>query len=439
MNKKNKEIIEVEDTQEISIIDDNIQDSSVIEEEYNNPSSSNNTDSSTDDTQSSSITLVDARLTYESNGKTGRYNKLIVTDSDNKILKDAVENSMNKLEQRFIERIPYDDGRGYLGGSVTRNDSLLLSYSYLYVSSDYEYVHEYKTFDVDTGRELGLSDIITDMEMLPRAMYAECPSVREDYDDFITCMNSIIEDDELYWTADRFGVCLWPSEVVCAGIISAGVYHPFKYYNFPIVLNYKDYPQLLNPIYFDDSSKPILTRLTNNYPAIDDNTIEQIESLDNEKFSSVWEPFYSIPEVGRIAVLADDPEGGMNHCSKITVYNLDTSDSISIPYGDSKTVYISSAHFTKVDSDSYLLVSAYTVNDRDVQEKETTFAFKLTDNSITLTNTAVGLLNNGLGKASTNGFYMNSYDECFGRGLEEYQWYNQNMYKLNNQGVIEQV
>lgn len=128
------------------------------------------------------LTLMFQHL--EASGTAGKYyNRIAVTGGDNEPVKSIINNSMQDLENQAAR----SDGYSY--ASVLRNDDILLSYQCGYVEDNYKHTNYNKTINVADGSELELSDIIVDMEMLPKAMYAEAYQVIDDDDDFIDYIN----------------------------------------------------------------------------------------------------------------------------------------------------------------------------------------------------------------------------------------------------------
>lgn len=384
--------------------------------------------------ENGTLTLMDQYLKV-SDGTDRRYHRLAVTGGDNEFVKNIIESSMRRLEKQCIE----ENGSSFV--SVLRNDDLLVSYNCGFFGSDYAYTNYSKTINAANGNELELSDIVVDMDMLPKAMYAECCQIRDDYDEFIDFINYLIEEDALYWNVNNYGIILKPDDVRTAGILSQGVYHPVKYYGFTVFLSYAKYPELLNGKYFGKpGGEMTMYTLGDSKASLSEEQLLKLKEYENssEDFSYANALFYA--QDLNLIIYSDRSSDYFN---QLCLYDFENNIGCKEMIGDGVTLAADIVpYLAEIKGEKYLIYSiAYYDYDentgKDVYSSET-FVFRIEKNGITLTDRVDGLINLGGGNMSPSGFYMNSYEEERANGMEETEWMALPMFMITDQGKIVQ-
>ena len=365
------------------------------------------------------------------------YNRLAVTGGDNELVKNIIENSMQDLENQVIEN------GGFSSAAVLRNDDVLLSYVSLCEESNYSYTDYCKTIDVVNGKELELSDIIVDMEMLPKAMYAEAYQVRDDYDDFIDYINDLIEQDMLYWYVNDYGIFLIPDKEYTVNVLYAGRTHPVTAYGFTIFLSCDEYPQLFNSSYFDGTDSEMSMSTLSDYKiTLSDNDYDIL--LNNETTGAKYYGYNTIFYAQDLNLfICSDEADDSSDLNQLFIFDIVNNTRCTVNIGD--TISYSGygvPYLAEIHGKKFLLFGIYyskrdQINDVNIFSAET-FVFQINDNNITMTDRVTGLLNYGGGEMSPNGFYINSHEEIFETGLDEAAWNSLPMYMLTDQGKIVQ-
>ena len=380
------------------------------------------------------LTLMFQHL--EAPGTAGKYyNRIAVTGGDNEPVKNIINNSMQDLENQAAR----SDGYSY--ASVLRNDDILLSYQCGYVEDNYKHTNYNKTINVADGSELELSDIIVDMEMLPKAMYAEAYQVIDDDDDFIDYINYLIEEDMLYWSVNEYGISLTTDTVYTAAVLAAGKTHPVTAYGFIIFLSRNEYPQLFNSSYFDGTdSEMSMSYIPDSKISLNDNDCEIIkENETNGVEYSYYNTLYYAQDLNLI-LYTDGDWGAFN---QLCIYDLDNKTGYTEKIGDNVGLILSGIpYLAELKGNKFLLYSMvhskYDQNKGDYIYTTETFVFRIEDHKITMTDRVNGLINFGGGEMSPDGFYMNFYEDMTGHGLDEKDWNSLPMYMLTRQGKIVQ-
>ena len=384
--------------------------------------------------ENGSLMLMDQYLKV-SDGSDRCYHRLAVTGGDNELVKNVIESSMRRLENQSIE----ENGSSFV--NVQRNDDLLVSYNCGFVGSDYTYTNYNKTINATNGSELELSDIVVDMDMLPKAMYAECYQIRDDYDDFIDFINNLIEEDALYWTVNNYGITLKPDDVHTAEVLAQGAYHPVKYYGFTVFLSYAKYPELFNGEYFvKPGGEMTMNTLGDSKASLSEEQLLKLKEYgkSNEDYSYSNALFYA--QDLNLIMYSDR---SFDYFNQLCLYDFENNIGCTEKIGDGVTLAADIVpYLAEIKGKKYLIYSiAYYDYDektgKDIYNSET-FVFRIEKKGITLTDRVDGLMNLGGGNMSTSGFYMNSYEEERANGMEETEWMALPMFMITDQGKIVQ-
>lgn len=360
------------------------------------------------------------------------YEKLAVTGGDNEIVKNIIDNSMKDMEKHVLK------SEGYSYASVTRNDDLLVSYESGIYWPDNSYTNYSKTINAVTGSELVLSDIIVDMEMLPRAMYAECYSVRGDYDDFISFINYLIDEDALYWSVNNYGITLIPDNEHTAAVLARGTSNPVTAYGFSIFLSYAKYPDLFNSAYFGEpGGEMAMSTLGNSKISLTDDQYKILDENGGSENGYSYNDVFIYNQDLNLIVYSET----YKHLDELHVYDFanDISYTEKIDFDSLRWSFF---YLAELKGKKYLVssIAYYNYATNEVAEdtfSDETYVFRIEDKKITLTDKVSGVINVGGGEMSTDGFYMNSYYACVS-GLSEDEWNSQPMYMLTDEGKIVQ-
>lgn len=371
----------------------------------------------------SSLVLID-HFEGARNGDGRSFHKLVITGGENEIVKNVIDSNMQNMEQTFINN---NAAGTYV--SVHRNDGFLVSYE-CNCYKDMNNTNYNKTINVENGRELKLSDIITDMEMLPRAMYAECPAYRGDYDEFIQYIQYLLEEDEIYWTVNNQGIILTPSSVLTAALLSKGLHNPVNRSAITVYLSYEKYSQMMNDDYFSANVEKSMTVLPQNAAAFTDELKQKLKNTCGKEMQESSSMLCYAPD-REILLYVDD----ILDYNSISLSDLSTGNNCTVDMGEGVSILRADGYYwVEIGGNKYFVYSmAY---ENKTGKNGETFVFKVDSDRIELTDRVSGIINLGGGRLSSEGFYMNSFEEEYLTGLDSSEWDKMSLFKLTADGKI---